>query len=76
VQHERFGGRQISFDLAVHMDLAGAHRAEHDAVFGDAEHPGEVDVPLHAANNFQVTRASEAADDTSRASDDRCAGHA
>jgi hypothetical protein len=52
VQNERFARRQISFDLAEDVDFAGAHRAEHDAAFGDAEHPVEIDVSLHAANNF------------------------
>lgn len=52
MQDERLGSGQISFDLAVHVDLAGAHRAEHDAVFSDTKHPGEVDVSLHAANDF------------------------
>jgi hypothetical protein len=57
VQDECFARRQISVDLAVHVDLAGAHRAEHDAAFGDAEHTVEIDVSLYAADNFQVTGA-------------------
>jgi hypothetical protein len=76
VQNERFARGQISFDLTVDVNLSRAHGAEHHAAFGDAKGTVEIDVSLHAANNFEVTGASEAADDTSRASDDRCARHA